>query len=174
MVMSHKMRFIVTVLVAVGIAVAGFFTGRAYEAQQPSPDGRIEDYALQNVHGSMAYVGYAEKGDFAAMRRFSDIDLSLHLNLIRQHAGSIQDAEFAEAKIRTLNAVALRWQAEPPFTGPDYQPTPANAFWLPEWTENHAKNLQMLAWAQSQCASNPSLHCKKNPRSNDSASSPKP
>lgn len=174
MVMSHKMRFIVTPLVAVGIAVAGFFTGRAYEAQQPSPDGRIEDYALQNVLASLAYASYAEKGDLAAMHAFSDADLSLHLNFIRQHAGSIQDAGFAEAKIRTLNAVALRWQAEPPFTGPDYKPTPANAFWLPEWTENHAKNLQMLAWAQSQCASNPSLQCKKSLHSNDSASSSKP
>lgn len=174
MVMSHKMRFIVAVFVAVGIAVAGFFAGRAYEARQIPPDGRIEDYALQNVLADLAYAGYAEKGNLTAIRSFSDMNLNLNLTLVRQHAGSIQDAGFTEAKIRTLNAVALRWQAEAPFTGADYQPTPTNAFWLPEWTENYEKNRQMLAWAQSQCASSPSLQCKKSLRSNDSARSSKP
>ena len=174
MVLSHKMRFVVTALVTIGIAVAGFFAGRAYEAQQISPDGRIEDYALQNVLAYLAYASYAEKGDLTAIRSFSDMNLNLNLTLVRQHAGSIQDGGFTDAKIRTLNAVALRWQAEPPFTGADYKPTPTNAFWLPEWTENHEKNLQMLAWAQSQCASSPSLQCKKSLRSNDSASSSKP
>lgn len=154
------MKIIVSIFATVLLAALSFGGGYWYKATHPTPQAEMEDYALVNTLGVLGYVGYLDKGQTDNLREILNVNLNDHLNRINQYQGQNTSNEFIEAKIRTLNAVALFWNQHPPFKSQQWQTTNNNSFWYPEWQEITKRNFELLSWAQQQCAQNPSLNCK--------------
>ena len=143
---------------AIGLMVLsiGFGAGYWYRAIHPSAQAEMEDYALSNVLGVVGYYHYVLKGDTTNLRELLDVNLNDHLARVRRYQGAIDDEDFNAAKIRSLNAAALLWDAHPPFKSQQWQVSPSRG----EWAEITSSNLQLLQWAKQQCAQTPALKCK--------------
>ena len=142
--------------IALALISIGFGAGYWYRASHPSAQAEMEDYALSNVLGVVGYYHYVLKGDTVNLRELLDVNLNDHLSRVRRYQGAISDDRFTAAKIRSLNAAALLWDAHPPFTSKQWRESPSRS----EWEELTASNVQLLQWAKQQCAQTPSLRCK--------------
>ena len=154
------MKPIVTIVAAILIAALGFGGGYWYRATHPTPQAELEDYAVANTLGVLGFVHYLDKGQTDNMRELLNVNLNDHLARINRYQGENNSNEFIEAKIRTLNAVAILWKERPPFKSKQWQLNDTNASWYPEWQEITKKNFELLSWAQQQCSQNPSIKCK--------------
>lgn len=155
------MRAIHVFTIALSCMLAGFTTGRLYRAHERSPDPALENYAITSILADLGYAHYLRSGDTKMAMALVDTSLHANLNRAREHAGSVSDPEFVEAKVRALQAVSLYWQANPPFTSNDYKPNETNSTWIEEWKQNQLQNFELLAWAQRECASHPEFKCKQ-------------
>lgn len=156
-----QIRPVVVLVIAASCILAGFAAGWFYRSHQRIPDAALEDYAISSILGDLAYAHFLASDDTKTARALIDTSLHANLNRVREHSGAITDPAFVEAKVRTLQAVALYWQANPPFTSPDYTPSESNAFWIDEWKRDQAQNARLLSWAQGECASHPEFKCKQ-------------
>jgi hypothetical protein len=150
------MKRLVPIVAALAVLSIGFGAGYWYRGSQSPFQAEMEDYALSNVLGVVGYYHYVLKGDSANLRELLDVNLNDHLARVRRYQGSIDDEDFEAAKIRTLNAAALLWDAHPPFKSQQWKASPSRR----EWSEITASNLELLQWAKQQCAQMPSLKCK--------------
>jgi hypothetical protein len=150
------MKRIAPAAIASALISIGFGAGYGYRAAYPPPQAEMEDYALSNVLGVVGYYHYVLQGDTVNLRELLDVDLNDHLSRVRRSQGAIADEQFAAAKIRSLNAAALLWDAHPPFKSKQWQVSPSRS----EWEQLTASNLALLQWAKQQCAQKPSLQCK--------------
>jgi len=147
-------------IAAILATVLGFGGGYWYRATHPTPNAELEDYAVTNALGVLGYVHYLNKGKTDNLRELLNVNLNDHLARINRYQGENTNNDFTEAKIRTLNAVAILWNEHPPFKSKEWQPNETNASWYPEWQEITKKNFELLSWAQKQCSQNPAIKCK--------------
>ena len=154
------MKPIVAGIVGILIAALGFGGGYWYRATHPTPQAELEDYAVANTLGVLGFEHYLNKGQTDNLRELLNVNLNDHLARINRYQGENESKEFIEAKIRTLNAVAILWNEHPPFKSQQWQLNETNASWYPEWQEITKKNFELLSWAQQQCSQNPEIKCK--------------
>lgn len=150
------MKRLVPVVASMVVLAVGFGAGYWYRGSQSQLQAEMEDYALSNVLGVVGYYHFILKGDTSNLREILDVNLNDHLARVRRYQGAIDDEDFTAAKIRSLNAAALLWDAHPPFKSPQWQASPSRR----EWAEMTGSNMELLRWAKSQCAQEPSLRCK--------------
>jgi len=150
------MKRLLSALALVVVLSIGFGAGYWYRGSQSPPQAEMEGYALSNVLGVVGYYHYMLKGDTVTLRELLDVNLNDHLARVRRYQGAIDDEEFTAAKIRSLNAAALLWDAHPPFKSSQWLTSPTRR----EWAEITASNLELLQWAKERCAQTPSLKCK--------------
>jgi hypothetical protein len=155
------MRYFRVVLLVLFASAVSFGAGFYYRATQLSTSAQIEDYALSNLLESLGYANYLAHGKQANHRELLNVAIEGHLTKVRENQGANDDPAFQAAKIRTLNAVANLWAQEPPFTSAEWKQNETNKAWWAEWQAQRQKNLDMLRWAQDQCARNPALKCRK-------------
>ena len=155
------MRYIRPVLTALIASAVGFGAGFYYRAAQLPPTAQMEDYALTNLLENVSYAGYLAQGKQTTHRELLNVAIEGHLTKVRESQGANDGPEFQAAKIRTLNAVANLWAQEPPFTSAEWKQNEMNKAWWAEWQVQRQKNLELLRWAQDQCAKNPALKCRK-------------
>ena len=155
------MRHLALSIVAIALLSLGFGAGYWYRSIHVRPAAELEDYALSNILEGLGYAGYLAKGDTTNLSTLLDVNLNGHLSRLREHQGAIDDEGYRAAKIRTLNALAILWEEHPPFTSDQWRENETNRLWWSEWQESRKSNSELLGWARQQCASEPSLNCKR-------------
>lgn len=161
--MRHYIALIMT-LIALSISCT------ASSAADTAPSAQeVEDQALSAVLEHLSYLHFLAKDDLRQLRGLVDVNLNGHLTRLRETRGANTSDDFRAAEIRTLNAVALLWEEQPPFTSEEWLPNKTNASWWPSWQASHQKNLELLRWAKEQCAKRPELKCRASKTSAKSA-----
>jgi hypothetical protein len=155
------MRYIHLVFAAAVSTAVGFCAGFSYRGARLPAAAQLEDYALTNLLENVSYANYLAQGNQANHRELLNVVIEGHLTKVRESQGANDSPEFQAAKIRTLNAVANLWAQEPPFTSDEWRQNEANQAWWAEWRVRREKNLELLRWAQDQCAKDPALKCRK-------------
>ena len=142
----------------------------ASSAAETTPSAQeAEDRALSAVLEHLGYLHFLARGDLRQLRGLVDTNLNGHLTRLRETRGAISNDDFRAAEIRTLNAVAVLWDEQPPFASAEWRPNETNASWWPTWQASHQKNLELLRWAKEQCAMRPELKCRASKTSAKSA-----
>jgi hypothetical protein len=150
-------RYTVAAAALVLLVSLGFGAGYWYRHVHSPMQGEMEDYALANILGEVAYARYLEKGEVVRLRNLIDINLNGHLSRVVRYQGSLTDEGLVASKIRTLNAAAKLWEERQPFLGMETESS--NQPWWSEWQRMTARNRELLAWAKQQCTENRSLEC---------------
>jgi len=101
--------FVLALVLGIGFASGYWF--RDWRSRS-----EMEDYALSGVLENFGHAAYIDKGDTTRLRDLIDINLNGHLAWVRQFQGSAYDEQFADSRIRALNAAARLWDGRPPFT----------------------------------------------------------
>ena len=141
---------LIAAFAAMLLVAGGFYAGyRIRDRAEPS-QLEIEDYALSNILGELAYAGYLRQGQHDELRRLIDVNLNGHLSRLREHTGATTDPQFSNARLRTLAKVADLWAANPPFRTDDFEKSKTHD-WYPEWERNFHANLDLITAARAEC-----------------------
>lgn len=149
-------NFLLPILIAVQLCAGA---SRGADPEPPRAVDR-EDEAFSHVLDHLGYLHFLTIGDSKQLLGVVNVNLNKYLSRLREVRGAIQDEAYRAGEIRTLNAIALLWEKHPPFQGEEWKYSEPNAFWWPHWREAHDKNLELLRWAQLQCARRPALKCR--------------
>jgi hypothetical protein len=142
------------------IVVQGY-AAACYAAEPESPfAAEREDEAFSHVLDHLGYLHFLTIGNSKQALAIVNVNLNKYLSGLREVRGAIRNDAYRAGEMRTLNAIALLWEKNPPFQGEEWTYSERNAFWWPHWREAHDKNLELLQWARARCAQRAELKCR--------------
>jgi hypothetical protein len=146
------MKKSLSVVIAVVLLLSsGFYAGYRFRDKAQTSQLELEDYALSNILGELAYAWHLREGKHDELRQLIDVSLNGHLSRLREYGGTSTDAQFSIARLRTLGRVADLWASNPPFRTDDFEQSKVQE-WYPEWERSFRANLDLITTAKAECA----------------------
>ena len=119
-----------------------------------------ENVLMADILKSMSVYLAVNENDVGRVKSLTDENNLVALLKLLEQPGFAPDQEYVEAKVRTLNSLAVYWQARPP-VNPFLTSKDSNAAVMSdEWQNNKNRIQKILDWAQQKCKSEPAMECR--------------
>lgn len=146
--MSNGKQRIFLFAIGAVLVLVGFAGGYAFRGKQANPSA--QDYALSNVMSDLVFISLIDRNKTEDLRGLLDVRLFDDVTHERASDGAIADADFLNARMRTLAGVARRWRDSPPPNSKAMVASTAQP-WFGEWQSIYESNLKLVSAADVDC-----------------------